>query len=125
MNYTPEELLEALYEATTIIEEKCGWQNYNVAALDAISDIIKDYAERQNPQPFSLEQLREMDGMPVCVHLNKSAYQKEEIRWAILKVNDNGKIGYQHSGGVWYYSAGHPHEVYAHQPKGANEWLKL
>ena len=119
MNYTPEKLLELLKLIAFLKAQAIG---SDADRLDAISEIIKDYAERQNPQPLTLEQLREMNGMPVWL-TDKSDYPFTQC---VLVARIDGD---------WYEfvdAAGHRtrrqikkmhthYDVYAHQPKGEKE----
>jgi hypothetical protein len=100
MSYTAEELLKWLGEkkqTEITMRNHCSnkyaitpeeiYHKENAERLDAIAAIIRDYAERQNPKPLTLDELRQMDGKPV---------------WAIS--GDNDMYG-------WFIVSSSKHEI--------------
>jgi len=82
-----------------------------------LADIIKDYAERQNPQPLTLEQLWEMDGMPVFCKGEDNAGLNG---FGIVDCEDEKIVDAK--GDYWTFEAYiDKYVAYAHQPKGAKE----
>jgi hypothetical protein len=80
---------------------------------------LRNEAARANPQPLSLAQLREMDGMPVWVETHPDNYKcgvigKKRIGEDIVRM----VIGFAY-GWEWIDDIVQCGKVYAHQPKGA------
>lgn len=66
----------------------------SVQAVDSAISALHDRIARQNPQPLTLDELREMDGEPQPVYLVSERYE-EGNGWKICHgMNDNGMINF-------------------------------
>ncbi len=55
-------------------------------AIELAIEVLQEKAERENPKPLTLEQLRERIGKPVyVVHFSSSCSLKKPSEWLILK----------------------------------------
>ncbi len=83
--------------------------NENVEAVRLSLEALREKAEREDPKPLTLEELRQMDGEPVWVHnleVNKSFWMlayKDVVR------NRLGYLDYSGYGKTWI--------AYRHKPK--------
>jgi hypothetical protein len=114
MNYTPEELKDALDTLYIMMASHAHIRKSDAewSAINTAVEIIEDYAERQNPQPLTLSQLRQMDGLPVWV-----TEKHKETRCGIVDIGNKDietKAKYYP-----FAELGKTYKAYAHQPKGA------
>jgi hypothetical protein len=94
MKYTTEELLREIERAKDNAESVMYNGNWyypktppeHNLCLDEIAEIIKRDADRENPHPLSLEELRERDGKPVWT----TYFDGSGGRWGIVDINDFG-----------------------------------
>lgn len=109
--------IKAVIGATKLISKSADVNaeiDADIEKMDAISEIIKQWGERENPQPLTLEQLREMDGKPVWVVINGSCFCAVVSR---LNRNDAKEVLFTTGQGFSASSYNKTWTAYAHKPK--------
>ncbi len=90
----------------------------------AIQDLLQEKAERENPKPLTLEELKKRTGKPVWIkHITSACSIRSDQEWRILKPCDltfeRPFIEFENGGlCAYYYEQGWI--AYDHEPKEAD-----
>lgn len=110
---------ETIREEIILAAREAGVTDLYLMDRDFLLSAIREKQERMNPQPLTLDELRQMDGEPVFV---KSLVLSDE-EWCIVFVERDGEISaYVPSYDPPYFSIDYGKEwiAFRHKPKEAN-----
>lgn len=94
-----------------------------VAVLELTLEVLREKQERENPEPLTIAELRQMDGEPVYLHTFSSVQRKTNIaQWAIIEAAGDANAVFLRAGcnsrlTKWFCNYGKTWNAYRHKPK--------
>lgn len=112
MSMTIQKAIQIMQRKQPIFSFSCADVDYSTAYKMAL-DALREKAEREDPKPLTIEELRQYEGQPVFLVIENIGVKT----WAILDVSGDERTRFQNGVRLLNEVYGMTWQVYRHKPK--------